>query len=178
MSSGHEKAPPVEGTEFGGASVSQRKKIIHFANGDTLEQDSSDGEESVPQDEPFSAAADDTAQLSWRQYSWFLWMKAGKKSLQTCDFVGDKLAKLVGLNMAKYQYAIDECHRNKTEGLRLRGSDGDPCVEEGAEKIQLSPQNSAAYGATDPPRVPGPQASLCRAEYKTTGSHNHGYQEE
>ncbi|KAJ8355459.1 hypothetical protein SKAU_G00182530 [Synaphobranchus kaupii] len=140
----HEKAPSVEETEFGGTSVSQQRRVIHFANGDTLEQDSSDGEGDAPRKEPFSAP-DNTAQISWREYSWCLWTKAGKKSLQTCDFIGEKLANLVGLNMAKYQYAIDEFHRDKMEsqGLMHGGTEGAPCVDKGAETIQLSPGKSA-----------------------------------
>ncbi|XP_035276746.1 protein FAM177A1 [Anguilla anguilla] len=179
MSEDRERDPSFEETEFGGASVSQRKKVIHFANGDTLEQDSSDGEEATPRKEPFSAP-DSTARTSWREYSWRLCVKAGKKSIQTCDFIGEKLANLAGLNMAKYQYAIDQFHRDKTEGSKGQGTDEAPCVEEGAETIQLSPRKSADYGATEAPGVPGLWVTSSSAEHsrRTKGSHNKGYQED
>ncbi|KAJ8271031.1 hypothetical protein GJAV_G00121980 [Gymnothorax javanicus] len=167
------------GTEFGDTAVPQRKKVIHFANGDTMEMDSSDGDGDAPQKEPFSAP-ENTAQISWRAYSWCLCLKAGRKSLQTCDFIGAKLANLMGLNMAKYQYAIDQFHRDQTEGRKCRGTDGAPCVEGGAEMIQLSPETGAQYGATKSLRLPGLEASPYSAEHdsRATGSHNKGYQDD
>ncbi|KAI1897724.1 hypothetical protein AGOR_G00086220 [Albula goreensis] len=179
MSRNHEKAPHVEETEFGAASMSQQKKVIYFANGETLEQDSSEEEESVPQAEPFSASKD-TAQLSWKEYSWCLWMKAGKKSLRTCDFLGGKLANMLGLSTAKYQYAVDEYHRNKTEGSKHKDTDGAPSVREEAERVQLSPQKSTEYGATSSLQDHDPQTSPGSSEHnqRTAGSHNQGYQED
>ncbi|XP_061099854.1 protein FAM177A1 [Conger conger] len=179
MSKDREKAPAVEETEFGGTGVSQRRKVIHFANGDTLEQDCSDEEEEAPKKEPFSAP-DNTVQNSWRQHSWCLCMKAGKRFIQTCDFVGGKLANLVGLNMAKYQYAVDQFQREKPEGSKGQGADGAPGLKEGDETIRLSPQRSVQYGATKSPPVPGVWTSPSSAEHQRsgTGSHNKGYQDD
>ncbi|KAG7460761.1 hypothetical protein MATL_G00202220 [Megalops atlanticus] len=164
-------------TDFGGASESQKRRIIYFSNGETLEEDSSDEEDSAPHREPFTDTKD-PAQLSWREYSWFLWMKFGKKSLRTCDFLGEKLANLVGLNAAKYQYAVDEYHRDKKEGLRHRGSDEAPVVEEGAERMQLSSQKNTDYGTTSSLRAAGPRASSLHTKHRTAGSHNKGYLED
>uniref|UniRef100_A0A8C9RGW6 Uncharacterized protein n=1 Tax=Scleropages formosus TaxID=113540 RepID=A0A8C9RGW6_SCLFO len=40
----------------------------------------------------------------------------------TCDYLGEKLASLAGLNTSKYQYAVDEYHRKNKEGSGLEQS--------------------------------------------------------
>ncbi|XP_036438613.1 protein FAM177A1 isoform X2 [Colossoma macropomum] len=93
--------------ELGSTDQSQQRKVIHFSSGETLEEDDSEEETAEePHQCPFNKAGGDN--LSWRRYAWFWGTQVMIKSLQTCDFVGGKLASLLGLTLAKYQYAIDE----------------------------------------------------------------------
>ncbi|KAL6485841.1 hypothetical protein MHYP_G00052330 [Metynnis hypsauchen] len=110
---------------------SQQRKVIHFSSGETMEED--DSEEETEAEQPhrdiFNKAGMDN--LSWRRYAWFWGTQVMIKSLQTCDFVGGKLAGLLGLTLAKYQYAIDEYQRQKER-----------------EETLLSHTETSAYGTT------------------------------
>uniref|UniRef100_A0A3B3Z734 Uncharacterized protein n=1 Tax=Periophthalmus magnuspinnatus TaxID=409849 RepID=A0A3B3Z734_9GOBI len=58
-----------------------------------------------------------------------------------CDFLGDRLAGLLGLKDAKYQYAIDQHQRQK----KMLGSER---TDQGT--TPLSPElNTSRYGATE-----------------------------
>uniref|UniRef100_A0A4W5LSJ9 Uncharacterized protein n=1 Tax=Hucho hucho TaxID=62062 RepID=A0A4W5LSJ9_9TELE len=90
-----------------------------------------------------------------------------------CDFLGDKLAGLLGLNTAKYQYAVDEHQRS----IKNTASKDTECsYEEGTEKIHLSSRMSSEYGATSSHRLPAGSQASQNIEHRTTGSHNKGYQ--
>ncbi|XP_018598950.1 protein FAM177A1 isoform X2 [Scleropages formosus] len=117
------KGPSVEETQFGFPSPSQRKRVLHFASGETLEEDSS-GEEDKETHSDVHSGPVNTSQQSWKMYSVLLWRQFCKKSLQTCDYLGEKLASLAGLNTSKYQYAVDEYHRKNKERNTDYGSMG------------------------------------------------------
>ncbi|XP_047184852.1 protein FAM177A1 isoform X3 [Scophthalmus maximus] len=97
-------------TEFAGPAPSGQRKIIHFASGETLEEESS-GEEGEPAANapPFGEPAERT-RFSFKNMA----ILVGRISLLTCDFFGERLAGALGLNAAKYQYAIDQ-HRSGRE---------------------------------------------------------------
>ncbi|XP_005996080.1 protein FAM177A1 isoform X2 [Latimeria chalumnae] len=80
----------------------------------------------------------DTSRLSWRPYIRFYLMRAVRTSLFTCDFLGEKFASLLGLNVSKYQYAIDEYYRAKSE-------EGDS-DEDGEEVPQMQEVNGSNEG--------------------------------
>lgn len=64
----------------------------------------------------------------------------GRMSLLACDFLGERLAGALGLNTAKYQYAIDQYHREH------KVTSDDP--KDKAENIYLSPRlDGSHYGA-------------------------------
>uniref|UniRef100_A0A667Y5C6 Uncharacterized protein n=1 Tax=Myripristis murdjan TaxID=586833 RepID=A0A667Y5C6_9TELE len=95
-----------------------------------------------------------------------------------CDFLGEKLAGVLGLNAAKYQYAIDQYHRDHKGTNSQSTKEGDSQV--GTDRVLLSPgQDGSGYGAT----CGGPAADqgACYktpAELRNEGSYNRGYQEE
>ncbi|XP_071007771.1 protein FAM177A1-like [Oncorhynchus clarkii lewisi] len=155
-----------EERQFGGLSLSLQRRVIHFASGETLEEDDSEEEDTL-QEEVFREP-EDMPKLPWRAFTWSL----GRKSLRTCDFLGEKLAGLLGLNTAKYQYAVDEHQRdNKNTGSK----DTECSYEKRRERSHLSLRMSSEYGATCSQGVPaGSQAT----EHRTTGSHNMGYQDD
>ncbi|XP_076128844.1 protein FAM177B [Alosa pseudoharengus] len=159
---------------------SHDRRIIYFANGETLEE--SEGEEENDEDanqkEPFSQAVD-TTNLSWGEYSRFLGTKIGKKSLQTCDYLGEKLARLLGLHSAKYQYAIDEFKRDQKE-KNIKEESSDVFMEDDTENINLAQKKSRKYGATGSPKVASPQSSISAPSVKrmAVGTNNNGYQDD
>ncbi|XDV41168.1 hypothetical protein PO909_010076 [Leuciscus waleckii] len=120
-------------------------KVIHFSSGEILTEEDSEEEEDLHLHQEPSAS--DPRGGTWRDYSRFWGTQILRKSLRFCDFIGEKMAGLLGLNSAKYQYAVDQYHRehrNKTEGEVLSSSTS---VNE--ERINLSKIESKQYGATN-----------------------------
>ncbi|XP_034383602.1 protein FAM177A1 isoform X1 [Cyclopterus lumpus] len=111
MNDSHQEPSPDEReTGFGSPALSnQRRRIIHFSSGETLEQEEEEEEEEEPSSNrpPFSEPAERT-RMSFKNVA----LLVGRISLLTCDFLGERLAGALGLNAAKYQYAIDQHHRN------------------------------------------------------------------
>ncbi|XP_065256364.1 protein FAM177B [Emys orbicularis] len=93
------------------------RRIIYFANGETMEEYSTEEEEEEEQ-QPL-----DTSKLSWGLYLRLWAVRIATTSLfsiffqgdrhPACEFLGGKLAMLFGLNEPKYQYAIDEYYRTQ-----------------------------------------------------------------
>ncbi|XP_056118877.1 protein FAM177A1, partial [Rhinichthys klamathensis goyatoka] len=117
-------------------------KVIHFSSGETLTE-----EEEAQHHLHQEPSASDPRSRTWRDYSRFWGTQILRKSLRFCDFLGEKMAGLLGLNSAKYQYAVDQYHRehrNETEEEVLSSSTS---VNE--ERINLSKIESKQYGATN-----------------------------
>lgn len=171
-----ETSADIQETEFGGTSLSKKKKIIHFSSGETLEvQDSEEEEEEDEQSSkraPFREPAERT-RFSFKNVA----LLVGRISLMTCDFLGERLAGALGLNAAKYQYAIDQYQRDhKSQTTSSRATDG---LEGGqAETIHLSPGlDGSHYGATGDVSCPvDPQESCEEKHVWRKGRHNRGYQ--
>ncbi|XP_022277629.1 protein FAM177A1 isoform X3 [Canis lupus familiaris] len=53
--------------------------------------------------------------LTWGPYLWFYMLRAATSTLSVCDFLGEKIASVLGISTPKYQYAIDEYYRMKKE---------------------------------------------------------------
>ncbi|KAK2883808.1 hypothetical protein QQF64_016408 [Cirrhinus molitorella] len=141
-------------------------KVIHFSSGETLTEDESEEEEA--QHQPHQArSASDSGNWTWKDYSQFWGRQVLRKSLLFFDFLGEKMAGLLGLNAAKYQYAVDQYHRehkNETEGDVLSAS----ASVNDEERMNLSKIASKQYGATN---VQDPTEQMLR--YK--GEQNEGY---
>ncbi|XP_058019812.1 protein FAM177B [Ahaetulla prasina] len=102
-----------DGRELGDNILKENKspgKIIYFANGETMEDCSSE-EDYFEEDNQKPLL--DTANLSWSNYlqSWALQIVA--TAFFACEFLGGKFATFLGLNDAKYQYAVDEYYRTQ-----------------------------------------------------------------
>ncbi|KAG1941870.1 protein FAM177A1 [Pimephales promelas] len=136
----------------------RRVKVIHFSSGETLTEEEEDDLHQEP-------SAADPRSWTWRDYSRFWGTQILRKSLRFCDFLGEKMAGLLGLNSAKYQYAVDQYHRehrNETEEEVLSSSTS---VNE--ERIDLSKIERKQYGATNE------QDLIETLQYK--GEQNEGY---
>uniref|UniRef100_A0A4W2C3F4 Family with sequence similarity 177 member A1 n=1 Tax=Bos indicus x Bos taurus TaxID=30522 RepID=A0A4W2C3F4_BOBOX len=53
--------------------------------------------------------------LTWGPYLWFHMLRAATSTLSVCDFLGEKIASVLGISTPKYQNAIDEYYRMKKE---------------------------------------------------------------
>ncbi|XP_070597176.1 protein FAM177B [Erythrolamprus reginae] len=117
-----------DGRELGDNTLKENKsgKIIYFANGETMEDCSSE-EDDLEEDNQKPLI--DTANLSWGHYlrSWALQMIA--TAIFACDFLGGKVATFLGLNEAKYQYAVDEYYRTQNKKIE--------CDEDGEEMPKM-----------------------------------------
>uniref|UniRef100_A0A8C5MQ48 Family with sequence similarity 177 member B n=1 Tax=Leptobrachium leishanense TaxID=445787 RepID=A0A8C5MQ48_9ANUR len=91
------------------------RRIIHFASGEILEEYSTDEEEEEEEEEYVDFQTLDTSQMNWKTYIQFWMLRVSSAVFFTCEFLGGKLATLFGLNVPKYQYAIDEYYRTQDE---------------------------------------------------------------
>ncbi|KAM3603085.1 uncharacterized protein V6R79_016233 [Siganus canaliculatus] len=173
MNNSHqEMSPDSQETEFGGPAVTKKKRIIHFSSGEIMEENSEEEEDDDEEEEanrpPFREPAEKT-KLSFKNVA----ILVGRISLLTCDFLGERLAGALGLNTAKYQYAIDQYHRDhKTNSSQT----ADNLSTGQAETDNLSSQHFGNYyGATGGAEC---QEESCEEKYMDTnkGCHNRGYQ--
>ncbi|XP_029448988.1 protein FAM177B isoform X2 [Rhinatrema bivittatum] len=125
------------------------RRIIHFVSGDTMEEYSTEEEEEEEDDNKQKGVQNvDTSTLSWGPYLQFWVMRIATSSFFSCDNLGGKLAALFGLNLPKYQYAIDEHYRTE----RKRSVEDDEGMAESQEADALRerqhfPTQSVEYGA-------------------------------
>ncbi|CAJ0948862.1 unnamed protein product, partial [Ranitomeya imitator] len=110
------------------------RKIIHFASGETMEEYSTEEEDEDHQRVDFCNV--DTKQMSWRTYVQFWILRIATSAFFTCDYLGGQLAALFGLNVSKYQYAIDEYHKAQEE-------DSDFDVENECESVKKTGDKNA-----------------------------------
>ncbi|XP_056424379.1 protein FAM177B isoform X2 [Hyla sarda] len=125
------------------------RRIIHFANGETMEEYSTE-EEDDEDDQRIDFRNVDTTQMSWRTYVQFWILRVATTAFFTCDYLGGRLATLFGLNVPKYQYAIDEYQRTKEEDSDDDEDDGE-IVKETGDKNALNERHhlqmeSMVYG--------------------------------
>ncbi|XP_020385467.1 protein FAM177A1 [Rhincodon typus] len=106
-----------ENVELGDVNTKKQKlprRIIHFASGETMEEYSTDEEDQEDEKKDLLPIID-TTKLPWGPFLWFYMLRFATGTLSVCDFLGEKLASLFGINAPKYQYAIDEYYRIKKE---------------------------------------------------------------
>ncbi|KAG7328045.1 hypothetical protein KOW79_007989 [Hemibagrus wyckioides] len=106
------------------------RRTIYFASGETMEEFSTDEEEEEEEEEEqrkqTAMSTIDTSKLTWGPYFWFHMWRMATNTISVCDYLGEKLASMLGITTPKYQYAIDEYYRMKKE------------EEEAAEEDRLS----------------------------------------
>ncbi|KAF4099927.1 protein FAM177A1 isoform X2 [Onychostoma macrolepis] len=147
--------------------VSPRQvKVIHFSSGETLTEEDSEEEEAQHQLHQAPSVSDPGT------WTWFWGTQILRKSLLFCDFLGEKMAGLLGLNAAKYQYAVDQYqreHKNETEGEVLSASTS---VND-EERINLSNIARKQYGAANMQDLTQQQTLEETLRYQ--GEQNEGY---
>ncbi|XP_054900569.1 protein FAM177A1 [Poeciliopsis prolifica] len=160
-----EVSPQDQETEFDGPPLQKQKRIVYFSSGESLELDDSEEDEAEEQKSQRTPFEEPTRRkrLSFKNVA----ILVGRMSLLACDFLGERLAGALGLNGAKYQYAVDRYYREqKTAGHHL---------EDQTENAQLSPGlEGGHYGATG--GVSGPCDPGESRDDKPQGRQNRAYQ--
>nr|XP_010966154.1 PREDICTED: protein FAM177A1 [Camelus bactrianus] len=91
------------------------RRVIHFVSGETMEEYSTDEDEVDSLEKKDVLPTVDPTKLTWGPYLWFYMLRAATSTLSVCDFLGEKIASVLGISTPKYQYAIDEYYRMKKE---------------------------------------------------------------
>ncbi|XP_058522325.1 protein FAM177A1 isoform X2 [Ochotona princeps] len=91
------------------------RRVIHFVSGETMEEYSTDEDEADGPEKKDVLPTIDPTKLTWGPYLWFYMLRAATSTLSVCDFLGEKIASVLGISTPKYQYAIDEYYRMKKE---------------------------------------------------------------
>nr|XP_006117743.1 protein FAM177A1 isoform X1 [Pelodiscus sinensis] len=134
------------------------RRVIHFASGETMEEYSTDEEEDLEQEKKDLLPSIDPTTLAWGPYFWFHMLKVATSTLSVCDFLGEKIASVLGISTPKYQYAIDEYYRMKKEEEE---EEEDNKMSEEAERRyqeqQSKPQNETTV------QTDQPEATACSA---------------
>ncbi|XP_015338811.1 protein FAM177B [Marmota marmota marmota] len=115
------------------------KRIIHFVDGDTLEEYSTEEEEEEKDGQRMNSTLD-PSKLSWGPYLWFWAGRIASSSFSTCEFLGGRFAVFFGLTQPKYQYVLNEYHRIQyKESNKEREENGskDQAAKSSNEKCRL-----------------------------------------
>ncbi|XP_047244277.1 protein FAM177A1 [Girardinichthys multiradiatus] len=168
-SSHQEVSAQIHDTEFGGPPLQKQKRIIYFSSGETLEledPEEDEAEEQPSRGTPFKEPGG-RPRMSFKNVA----IVVGRMSLLACDFLGQRLAGALGLNAAKYQYAIDQYHREH----KITENDH----EDQAENIHSSPGlGGSHYGATGDVRSPSDPQESCDDKHRDKGCQNRAYQDD
>ncbi|XP_017537344.1 protein FAM177A1 [Pygocentrus nattereri] len=109
-----------ENVELGDVGKKQKvpRRTIYFASGETMEEystDEEDEDEEEAKEKTSAMATVDPSKLTWGPYFWFHMWRVATSTISVCDYLGEKMASLLGITSPKYQYAIDEYYRMKKE---------------------------------------------------------------
>ncbi|OPJ83169.1 protein FAM177A1 [Patagioenas fasciata monilis] len=131
------------------------RRVIHFASGETMEEYSTDEEEDEQEKKDLLPPVDPTT-LTWGPYLWFHMLRVATSTLSVCDFLGEKIASVLGISTPKYQYAIDEYYRMKREEEE---EEQENRMSEEAERKHQEQQNKPQ--AEVPVQTDQPEGTAC-----------------
>ncbi|KAM5206056.1 protein FAM177B isoform 1-T1 [Hipposideros larvatus] len=86
------------------------KRIIHFADGDIMEEYSTEEEEEEDKEQRTNSPLD-LSKLSWGPYLRYWAGRIASTSFSTCEFLGGRFAVFLGLDQPKHQYVLKEYYR-------------------------------------------------------------------
>ncbi|XP_073412876.1 protein FAM177B isoform X2 [Dendrobates tinctorius] len=118
--------------ELGDVEKKVPRKVIHFASGETMEEYSTEEEDEEDHQKVDFCNVD--TQMSWRTFVQFWILRIATSAFFTCDYLGGQLAALFGLNVSKYQYAIDEYHKAQEEDSDFDDENEDENVKKTGNK--------------------------------------------
>ncbi|KAM9613249.1 protein FAM177B [Trichechus inunguis] len=105
------------------------RRIIHFVDGDIMEEYSTEEEEEEEKEEQRMNSTLDPSKLSWESYLQFWTGRIACTLFSMCEFLGGRFATFFGLNQPRYQYILNEYYRTQN-----KESDGE--VESNSAKAQ------------------------------------------
>ncbi|KAM7323221.1 hypothetical protein ACRRTK_017327 [Alexandromys fortis] len=157
-----------ENVELGVIGKKKRvpRRVIHFVSGETMEEYSTDEDEVdglakkdvLPTVDPIVAMEDIAnltfllqTKLPWGPYLWFHMLRAATSTLSVCDFLGEKIASVLGISTPKYQYAIDEYYRMKKE--EEEEEEENRMSEEAERQFQQNKMQADSIVQTDQPET-------------------------
>ncbi|XP_017521539.2 protein FAM177B [Manis javanica] len=152
---------PLELEKSGSPKRTIPKRIIHFTDGDIMEEYSTEEEEKEKQNSTL-----DPPKLSWGPYLWFWVEQIARTSFSTCEFLGGRFAVFFGLNQPKYQYMLNEYYRtqNKENNKKSEGNGLKARPAKAAnEKCPLE-AGGRQYGTRQDSAEGGPQGSASSRE--------------
>ncbi|KAJ6655644.1 hypothetical protein lerEdw1_004880 [Lerista edwardsae] len=127
------------------------RRVIHFASGETMEEYSTDEEEEEqPERKDLLPSVDPYACQVCSIHNHTLLF------FPVCDFLGEKIASVLGISTPKYQYAIDEYYRMKKEEEE---EEEENKMSEEAERRFQEQQNQSQEGT--PTQTDQPEAASC-----------------
>ncbi|KAF7251628.1 hypothetical protein EYD10_02704 [Varanus komodoensis] len=141
------------------------RRVIHFASGETMEEFSTDEEEDeqqekkdlLPSVDPVGVKcyekmykANDCCVCNIDKHICHLFIHS------VCDFLGEKIASVLGISTPKYQYAIDEYYRMKKEEEE---EEEENKMSEEAERRFQEQQNQSQEGTVV--QTAQPEATAC-----------------
>ncbi|XP_072284530.1 protein FAM177A1 [Pyxicephalus adspersus] len=140
-----------ESVELGDVKKKKKipRRIIHFASGETMEEYSTDEEEELQEKRDLLPTID-PSKLTWGPYLWFYMLRVATSTLSVCDFLGEKIASVLGVSTPKYQYAIDEYYRMQKE---VEEEEEENEMSERAEKQYQEQQQSGNSAQTQQPEA-------------------------
>ncbi|XP_029352832.1 protein FAM177A1 [Echeneis naucrates] len=162
----NQEGTDTQETDFSSPTSSTQKRIIHFSSGETLEEENSEEEEEQSSSRPPFREPSEKPRVSFKTVAVLI----GRVSLLTCDFLGERLAGALGLNTAKYQYAIDQYKHDHKKTSRQPTD----VLMEG--QAGLTPgTHGSHYGATAEARCPADPQDNTRKN-TIEGYNNSSYQ--
>ncbi|XP_074076531.1 protein FAM177B [Macrotis lagotis] len=105
------------------------RRLIHFSNGDTMDEYSTEEEEEDKKEELKNIPMLATSKLPWGPYLQFWAVRMARATFSICDILGGKLATFFGLDKPKYQYLLKEYYR-------IQNQENDKPVEEDGLETQ------------------------------------------
>ncbi|XP_030174800.1 protein FAM177A1 isoform X1 [Lynx canadensis] len=127
------------------------RRVIHFVSGETMEEYSTDEDEVDGLEKKDVLPTVDPTKLTWGPYLWFYMLRAATSTLSVCDFLGEKIASVLGISTPKYQYAIDEYYRMKKE--EEEEEEENRMSEEAERQYQQSKLQADSIVQTDQPET-------------------------
>ncbi|XP_006871228.1 PREDICTED: protein FAM177B [Chrysochloris asiatica] len=128
------------------------KRIIHFVNGDIMEEYSTEEEEEKEKEEQRMNSTLDPSKLSWGSYLLFWARQIISTSFSVCDFLGERFAIFFGLDQPKYQSVLDEYNRtqNKESGRKTERNGAEALSAEVPNEKHPLQIGGRAYGTHQP----------------------------
>uniref|UniRef100_A0A8D1WTT8 Family with sequence similarity 177 member A1 n=1 Tax=Sus scrofa TaxID=9823 RepID=A0A8D1WTT8_PIG len=139
------------------------RRVIHFVSGETMEEYSTDEDEVDGLEKKDVLPTVDPTKLTWGPYLWFYMLRAATSTLSVCDFLGEKIASVLGISTPKYQYAIDEYYRMKKE--EEEEEEENRMSEEAERQFQQNKMQADSTVQSDQPETLAITSSTCTPNF-------------